>query len=64
MRGSVCKSDPGWDANTSDKKDEPLLHDDTNTNLEATVPGNKGFFTDPLLKKLISRFFFFLKIAH
>ena len=57
VKGSVCKSDPGWDANNSDKKDEPLLQDDTNTNLEATVPGSKGFLTDPLLKKLISRIF-------
>ena len=39
VRGSVCNNEAGCEAKSSDKKDEPLLQDETKINLELTTPG-------------------------
>ena len=50
VRGSVCNNEAGCEAKSSDKKEEPLLHDDTKINLELTTPGTSCFLLIPFLK--------------
>ena len=51
VRGSVCNNEAGCEAKSSDKKEEPLLHDDTKINLElASPPGTSCFLLIPFLK--------------